>query len=61
MQEWVKTKEEYIFNKKNKISYVLMDENVVQLKKNGNSKKKNEEELESSATDLFGENMISIK
>ena len=60
-EKWSKTKEEYINNKKNNISYVIMDENVVKLKKNDNSKIKKENELESSATDIFGENMVSIK
>lgn len=60
-EKWSKTKEEYINNKKNNISYVIMDENVVKLIKNDNSKIKKEDELESSATDIFGENMVSIK
>ena len=60
-EEWLKIKEEYIKNKKNNISYVIIDENVVKLKRNENSESKTEEELESSAADIFGENVVSIK
>ncbi len=54
--EWENLKKEFIYNKKNNISYVKIDENDVKLEVRDNLNN-----LENSALDLFGEDSISVK
>lgn len=55
-EEWLKTREEFILNKKNNIPYVFIDENDVQLEVSDNLG-----ELENSALSIFGEDTVSVK
>ncbi len=55
-EEWLKLKEEYIFKKKNNIPYVIIDENSVKLEVSESS-----QDVEESAADIFGQNVINIK
>lgn len=55
-KEWEKMKNNYINNKKNKISYVFIEENDVKLEMSENSNA-----LENSALNIFGEDTISVK
>lgn len=55
-KEWEEMKNNYINNKKNKISYVFIEENDVKLEMSENSNA-----LENSALNIFGEDTISVK
>ena len=54
--EWAKAKEQYVINKKNNIKYIIIDENVVKL-----NVEKTPKLVENSASDIFGDNAISMK
>ena len=54
--EWEKIKKEFIFNKKNNISYIFMEENDVKLNKCDELS-----ELENSALNIFGDDTISVR
>lgn len=54
--EWEKYRQEFILNKKNNISYVLIPENDVKLEVSDSSN-----ELEDSAMNIFGEDTISVR
>lgn len=54
--EWLKIKEKFIFNKKNNISYVFIEENDVKLKESSNITK-----VENSALEIFGDDTISVR
>ncbi len=54
--EWEKYRQEFILNKKNNISYVLIPENDVKLEVSESSN-----ELENSAMNIFGEDTISVR
>lgn len=54
--EWEKHRQEFILNKKNNISYVLIPENDVKLEVSESSN-----ELEDSAMNIFGEDTISVR
>lgn len=54
--EWEKHRQEFILNKKNNISYVLIPENDVKLEVSESSN-----ELENSAMNIFGEDTISVR
>lgn len=55
-KEWEEMKNNYINNKKNKISYVFIEENDVKLEMSENSNA-----LENSALNIFDEDTISVK
>ena len=54
--EWIKVKEQYVLNKKKNIKYTIIDESVVKLEEEMTSGIK-----DNSASDIFGDNAISIK
>ncbi len=55
-EEWEKTREEFIFNKKNNIPYVFIPENDVKLNKDEKLS-----DLENSALNIFGDDAISVR
>lgn len=54
--DWEKYRQEFILNKKNNITYVLIEENDVKLEVSESSN-----ELEDSALNIFGEDTISVR